>query len=143
MTANPRFRPLSLQYLRGLVFGTLVLGTLVLTMGAGPACAQSSGVDESVGPDGMTQSLQLTAVQRNAIYNAVMQHGMHSSSERIAATVGARVPPSVTLYDVPDQASLGANGDGALKYAMVEGQVVVVDPISMRVVGVIRQGGKP
>jgi hypothetical protein len=112
-------------------------------MGAGQACAQSSGIDESVGPDGVTQNLQLTAVQRNAIYNAVMQHGMHSSSGRIAATIGARVPPSATLYDLPDQASLGGGGDGALKYAMVEGQIVVVDPISMRVVGVIGQGGKP
>lgn len=137
MTTNPRIRPLSLP---GLAFGALVL-----TLGAGQACAQSYGIDESVGPDGVTQNLQLTPVQKNAIYNAVRRRGVRSSGERIAATPGALVPPSATLYDLPDQASLGAGSDGggALKYAMVEGQIVVVDPISMRVVGVVGQGGKP
>ena len=149
MNTNPR---LSLLFLGGLIFGGLIL-----SIGASEARAQSAALDETAGPDGVTQNLQLSPVQKNAIYNAVMQQHMPSSSGRIAATrIGSPVPPSTPLYDLPDQAALGAGlgaGFGAelnpelgadtdtpLKYAMVGGDIVVVDPISMRVVDVIGQG---
>lgn len=135
MITNPRF---PLLFRRGLLLMGLILG-----LGTGQACAQSAGLDETVGPDGVMQSLPLTATQRNAIYNAVMQQGAHASSERMVAKIGAPVSPSVTLYDLPDQAALGAGGDSALKYAMVGSQVVVVDPFSMRVVDVIGQSAEP
>jgi hypothetical protein len=118
-------------------FSMLFLGSLILSIGTGQACAQSSALDETAGPDGIAQSLQLTPVQKSAIYNAVMQQRVHSSSERIATKIGAPVPPSAALYDLPDQAELGADADSTLKYAMVEGEIVVIDPISMRVVDVI------
>lgn len=127
MNTNPRF---SLLFLAG----------LILSIGSGQAFAQSSPLDETAGPDGVTQTLQLTAVQKSAIYNAVMQQRVHGSDARIAAKIGAPVPPSVPLSDLPDQAGLSADAAGPLKYAMVEGNIVVVDPISMRVVDVIGQG---
>jgi hypothetical protein len=133
MSTNPRF---SLLFLSGF------LGGLVLSIGTGQACAQSSALDETAGPDGITQNLQLTPVQKSAIYNAVMQQHMQSSSERIAAKIGAPVPPSTPLYDLPDQAALGAGADNPLKYAMVGSDIVVIDPISMRVVDVIGQGAE-
>jgi hypothetical protein len=134
MSTNPRFSLLSL----------VLLGGLVLSIGTGQACAQSSALDETAGPDGITQNLQLTPVQKSAIYNAVMQQHVQSSSERIAAKIGAPVPPSTPLYDLPDQAALGAgaDADNPLKYAMVGSDIVVVDPISMRVVDVIGQGAE-
>lgn len=119
-------------------FSLLFLGSLILSVAAGQACAQSSTLDEMAGPDGITQSLQLTPVQKSAIYNAVTQRHVQSSSERIATKIGAPVPPSATLYDLPDQVALGSGSP--LKYAMVEGDIVVVDPISMSVVDVIGQG---
>jgi hypothetical protein len=127
MTTNPRF-------------SLLFLASLVLSVGSGQACAQSSALDETAGPDGVTQNLQLTPIQKSAIYNAVMQERVRGSSARIAARIGAPVPPSAELYDLPDQAGLGAGDGGTLKYAMVEGNIVVVDPLSMRVVDVIGQG---
>jgi hypothetical protein len=131
MSTNPRF-------------SLLILGGLILSIGTGQACAQSSALDETAGPDGITQNLQLTPMQKNAIYNAVMQQHMLSSSGRIAAKIGAPVPPSTPLYDLPDQAVLGAGvgagADSPLKYAMVGSDIVVVDPISMRVIDVIGQG---
>jgi hypothetical protein len=51
--------------------------------------------------------------------------------------------PSAALYDLPDQAALGAEAGGTLKYAMVEGNIVAVDRISMRVVDVIGQEAGP
>lgn len=118
--------------------------SFALLFGAGGACAQSASPDEAVGPNGaVTQRLALTPVQRSAIYNAVVQQRMRGSSRGIAATIGAPVPPSTVLRDLPDQAALGSGEAGLLKYAMVADDVVVVDPISMRVVDVIHRGARP
>jgi hypothetical protein len=123
-----------------LFLGSVIFGSLILSFTTGQACAQSAALDETAGPDGITQSLQLTPMQKNAIYNAVMQQRVHGSGERITPKIGAPVSPSAALYDLPDQAALGAGADSALKYAMVAGNIVVVDPASMRVVGIIGQG---
>lgn len=130
MSTNPRF-PL------------LFLVALILGVRVGRACAQSPGLDEAVGPNGVaTQQLTLTPVQRSAIYNAVMRQRVSTSSRGIAAAIGAPVPPSAELLDLPDQAVAEENG-GFLKYAMADGDVVVVDPIAMRVVDVIHPGAGP
>lgn len=117
-----------------------------LLFGTGYAAAQSAGLDEAVGPHGaVMQQHALTPGQKNAIYNAVSQQKVRPPADRIAPAVGASVPPSTELLDLPDQ----AHGDGStsssavLKYAFVEDQVVVVDPIAMRVVDVIRGGTRP
>jgi hypothetical protein len=139
MSTSPRF-----SLLFRVAFLGALLGGLIVSLGTGQACAQSPALDERAGPDGITQDLQLTPLQKSAIYNAVMQQHMLSSSERVAAKIGAPVPPSTPLYDLPDQAALGAGlgagADNPLKYAMVGSDIVVVDPISMRVVDVIGQG---
>ena len=130
MSTNPRF-------------SLLFLVALILAVGAGGACAQSPGLDEAVGPDGIaTEQPTLTPMQRSAIYNAVMQQRVATSGRGINAAIGAPVPPSVALRDLPDQAVDEEDG-GLLKYAMVDGNVVVVDPIAMRVVDVIRPGAGP
>ncbi len=119
------------------------LVTYVLSSCASGAWAQSAGLDEAVGPDGVTQRIQLTPVQRNAILSAVGRQHLRSSSGGIVAIVGAPVPPSAALRDLPHGAELGAAGGGLLKYATVADQIVVVDPIRMRVVDVIHQGAGP
>lgn len=121
----------------------LILVGFMVGFYASGACAQSTGLDEAVGPNGVTPRLQLSSVQRNAVYNAVVKKRMRSFSPGIVATIGAPVPPSVALRDLPDQAMLGAHDRGLLKYATVADEVVLVDPIRMRVVDVIRQGAGP
>jgi hypothetical protein len=121
---------------RSLLF-VLVVGLVFGTKGA---TAQSSTPDEAVGPNGVGQSFQLSPVQRRAIYSAVMQQHAHGSNREVPTIIGARVPPSVMLHDLPNQAALGAGDGGLLKYATVAGEVVAVDPIRMRVVDVIDQG---
>jgi hypothetical protein len=130
MSKNPRF-PL------------LFLVALILGVGADRACAQSSRLDEAAGPNGIaTEQLTLTPAQRRAIYTSVMRQRVATSSRGIAAAIGAPVPPSAELLDLPDQAVDEENG-GFLKYAMVDGDVVVVDPIAMRVIDVIHPGAGP
>ena len=117
---------------------------VIILFGAGTASAQTTGPDEAVEANGaVTQPLALTPAQRTAIYNEVMQQRVRSSSRRIAVSIGAPVPPWVRLSDLPGQAAIDDGGTGVLKYAMVGDDVVVVDPVSMRVVDVIRRGALP
>lgn len=131
-----------------LLAGSILVASL---LGITGAAAQSTGPDESVGsPGSLMQHTILTPQQRRAIYEAVGRQRLRSADLAIAAVVGAPVPPSLLLHDLPDQPT--GNPDQAtddsnvrvLKYAMVADDVVVVDPIAMRVVDVIhRDGVKP
>jgi hypothetical protein len=60
---------------------------------------------------------------------------------RVDPTVGATVSRTVELSDLPDQAGIDDTLD--LKYAMVQGDVVVIDPIRMRVVDIIHGSVRP
>jgi hypothetical protein len=110
------------------------------------AQAQTMGPDEAVDAKGaVTQKLALTEAQKHAIYNAVLQQRVRTSASGIPLAVGAPVPPSAALSDLPvealpTQAAFGDPGATVLKYAMVEGKVVVIDSIEMRVVDVIHGG---
>jgi hypothetical protein len=109
-----------------------------------PALAQSAVPDEAVQPNGtLRQTLALTAGQRSAIYNIVIRERAKPHADQIAIAVGAPVPPTIDLVDLPDQATADNPSAALLKYAMVHGDVVVVDPVAMRVVDVIRNGAKP
>jgi Protein of unknown function (DUF1236) len=117
---------------------------LGLLFGIAPALAQSAGPDEAVQPNGtVRQTVALTAGQRSAIYNIVIRERVKPHADQIIVTVGAPVPPTIDLVDLPDQATVNNPSAALLKYAMVHGDVVVVDPVAMRVVDVIRNGAKP
>ena len=108
------------------------------------ALAQSAGPDEAIQPDGtLRQNLALTAGQRTAIYNIVIRQRAKPHADPMSIAVGAPVPPTIDLVDLPDQATVNNPSTALLKYAMVHGDVVVVDPVAMRVVDVIRNGVKP
>jgi hypothetical protein len=117
---------------------------LGLFFGMAPALAQSAGPDEAIQANGtVAQSLALTAGQRSAIYNIVVRERAKPHADQITVAVGAPVPPTIDLVDLPDQATADNPSVALLKYAMVHGDVVVVDPVAMRVVDVIRSSAKP
>ena len=117
---------------------------LVLLSSACPAAAQTAGPDEAIGEHGgITQKLSLTPAQKNAIYNALMRQKVPTSHPGITAAVGAPVLPSIPLSDQPSAAVMDGIGAGVLKYATVESDVVVVDPIRMRVIDVIHGAMTP
>jgi hypothetical protein len=121
-----------------------VLVFIALLGGVVGAVAQTAGPEEAIGGHGgVTQKLSLTAAQKSAIYNAVMRQKVPSAGRGITAIVGAPVLPSVPLSDLPGTLTIDGTGTGFLKYATVEDDVVVVDPIRMRVVDVIHGGMAP
>jgi len=121
-----------------------VAALLGLFFSVAAALAQSAGPDEAIQPDGtLRQNLALTAGQRSAIYNIVIRQRAKPHADQMSIAVGAPVPPTIDLVDLPDQATADNPSAALLKYAMVHGDVVVVDPVAMRVVDVIRNGVKP
>ena len=121
-----------------------VAALLGLFFSVAAALAQSAGPDEAIQPDGtLRQNLTLTAGQRSAIYNIVIRQRAKPHADPMSIAVGAPVPPTIDLVDLPDQATADNPSAALLKYAMVHGDVVVVDPVAMRVVDVIRNGAKP
>jgi len=112
--------------------------------GPGGALAQNVGPDETVRPNGaVRQELALTPTQRRAIYDAVIRQRVRPSVPGVAAAIGAPVPQAAELGALPDPTAAGDPPAALLKYAMVEDDVVVVDPISMCVVDIIHSGAKP
>jgi hypothetical protein len=132
----------------------MTFASLVVFGGATVAFAQSVGPDEIVNAqthgsaDGATKQLALTDAQKMTIYKAVVAQHVHRTATApggIPAVVGAMVPSTAELAHLPDQAARQADAANAmdLKYAMVEGDVVVVDPIGMRVIDVIHGITRP
>lgn len=126
------------------VAAILSLAALILTIPlAGSAFAQSVGANEAVSRDGAARGggLTLTPTQKSALYHAVLQQRAGATTASIDPTVGATVSRSVPLSDLPSQG--GIDDDTVLKYAMVQGDLVVVDPIRMRVVDIIHGSTRP
>jgi len=94
-----------------------------------------------VNADGVTPKLELTPAQRSAIYQEV--HGDRSkvAPGRFVATIGAEVPPMIELYTLPDDILADNPATKLYKFTRVDDEIVLVDPIHMRVVDVI--GPKP
>jgi hypothetical protein len=118
----------------------IALGVLVcaaLTASVGVAGAQSNGIDETVNNVGVARNLELTPVQRNAIYQAVHRDKSRVAPNRFAATIGADVPPMIDLYALPDEVLADNPVAKLYKFTRVDEQVVLVDPTKMRVVAVI------
>ena len=98
-------------------------------------------------PNGaVSQQLALTPAQKTAIHNAVMeQHRGTPAQPALTLSVGAAVPTSVELRDLPERAAIDmpwtdTPWTNTLKYAVVENDVVVVDRLRMRVVDIIHRG---
>jgi hypothetical protein len=126
------------------VIAQLSAASCIALLSLGPALAQSAATDEAIAPNGaVRQSHAFTAEQRHVIYAAVIRQKTRVPADRVPAAVGAAVPVAVELRDLPDPASDGVGTAPALKYALVDSDVVVVDPLAMRVVDVIRGGARP
>jgi hypothetical protein len=126
-------------WLSGLVISASLLGIRGVA-------AQVIGPDEAVAPSGsVAQKTVLSPQERRAIYESVVRQRVPSIAPAVPAVVGAPVPPSLVLHDLPAQPTDPGQADDfgvrVLKYATVADDVVVVDPIAMRVVDVIHSDG--
>jgi hypothetical protein len=123
-------------------FGTLALS---LVLGVGLAAAQTRAPDGLQPPVGAVTpanpaQLQLTPAQNAAILNAVREKSasVRPSTTGFSVAVGEMVPPSIELYLLPDNALAEVPEAKAVKYTVVQNQVVLVDPTTLRIIDVLR-----
>jgi hypothetical protein len=113
------------------VFSTPVIAALLACFAIVPE-AQTVGTDEA--PGASAAQVALSPAQKRAIYAIVFGQRLRTSAADIPLIVGATVPRSTVLLTLPDEAQ--GNDLQRLKYATVGDNVVLVDPISMRVIDI-------
>ncbi|HEY6257731.1 MAG TPA: DUF1236 domain-containing protein [Xanthobacteraceae bacterium] len=125
----------------GFRYGTVAL-TLMASVGVAGAQAGFPGGVGDPQSKAMAQpsQLKLSPAQRTAILNAVLQESAKvKAPANLQAAVGEQVPPSIELYILPSAAMALSPELRSLKYTMVQNQVVLVDPTTMRVIDILRQ----
>lgn len=125
------------------VFWHAALG-LVLGCGLAPAGAQPGSTppelhDGVVGRGTLHPApFRLTEPQKSTIAAAIRKANKSiDAPPKFVVSVGAPVPPAIELYVLPDDALAQVPAAKTVKYTMVENQLVLVDPTTMRVVDVI------
>jgi hypothetical protein len=142
----------------GRVLLPIVAAILFVAASLFAAASMSSAVAQALGPNethgsealsseahassaSMKPNIALTASQKSAIYAAVLRQRLRGASAAdIPLIVGAPVPHSALLLALPDEATGDEDAAQFLKYAIVEGNVVLVDSISMRVIDILHGG---
>jgi len=119
-------------------------GVLALALVGGVALAQPGSTppelqDGIVGRgDPQATNLRLTEAQKNTIAASVRKSAKSVAAPKsFDASIGAQVPPAMELYLLPDDVLVEVPGAKTVKYTVIDNQLVLVDPTTMRVVEVI------
>ncbi|HVY58620.1 MAG TPA: DUF1236 domain-containing protein [Xanthobacteraceae bacterium] len=114
--------------------------------GSGSGALPSTTPSPSLAPDANVPSgstvveepLALDPAQKQAILRGVRQEkGRVRQPAEFKAAVGAPVPPSIELYALPDGVLTEVPETKLYRYTVVGDEVVLVDPVRMRVVDVL------
>ena len=114
------------------------VGTAVAQTAPGSAPTAPTPAPGTIDPKA---GLQLTPQQRAMIFQSVSREKakVKLPPGGVTASAGADLPPSIELYTLPDNVAAEIPNAKLYKYTVVNDQVVLVDPTSMKVVEVIRQ----
>ena len=118
---------------------------LVLVGGIDAASAQIGSTpptiqDGTIGKGDPLATPRLTEAQRSAIADAVRRDNKAvEPSVSFVASVGAPVPPVIELYILPDAILAEVPAAKRVKYTVMKNQLLLVDPVTMRIVDIIQQ----
>ena len=113
----------------------LILPMLTLSLTAGFAVGQTPTQDSAAAP-----ALELSGAQKSTIYQSISKTQKNNAAPTgFRASVGAAVPPGIELVAVPSTIAQLIPQTKDLEVAMVEKQVVLVDPKSKQVLSVIAE----
>ena len=113
-----------------------VSAAIILLAATGFVAAQTDGTTSSSG------SLELTPRQRAEIYQTVAKEKDKVRTPppvNLRVSVGAQLPPSIELYTLPDDVGAAVPATKIYRYTIVQNEVVIVDPTTMKVIDVISQ----
>ncbi|MFZ1894407.1 MAG: DUF1236 domain-containing protein [Rhodoplanes sp.] len=98
------------------------------------ASAQTPAQDSAVGPQ-----IELTPAQRQTIYQSISNtQKNHAAPTGFRVSIGGTVPPGIALSPMPDTLATLIPQVGAFEAAMIEKQVILVDPQTRQVTVVIK-----
>jgi Protein of unknown function (DUF1236) len=78
--------------------------------------------------------LVLAPAQRQKIYRTIVRERVRPAAPSREYRVGTRVPQSVELFAVPDPVAYEVPAVRSYKYMVVNGRIVLVDPVTSEVV---------
>jgi hypothetical protein len=119
----------------------LRLGAVLLALAGttGLAVAQQQPIQQRPGMTGQ-ETMKLTAQQRQQVYQMVMKEKPSAAAPAgISLRIGAKVPATVELQDLPDAVASQMPNLRQYKFIVAQNQVVLVDPSSNEIVEIIRQ----
>jgi Protein of unknown function (DUF1236) len=97
------------------------------------------GQDNTVSPGLAAPPPTLSPTQRAAIFTAVSKEKSKVAPPlAFNPAVGAKVPPSIALYPMPDSTLADIPAIRPYQYTVIKDQVVLVDPTTLQVVDIIR-----
>ena len=116
-------------------FVRLLTPFIVLCFAMGAVFAQTPALDSAAGPQ-----VVLTAAQKQILYQSISNTQKNNAAPAgFRATVGAAVPDGVGLVPVPATIADIVPQTKGPETAMVEGQVLLVEPQGKKIVAVIAQ----
>ena len=111
----------------------IVVLVAILHFSIGAVFAQTPLLDSGAAP-----YVDLTAVQKQTVYQSISKTQKNNAAPTgFRATIGAAVPGGVSLAPVPATIAELMPQTRGLESAMIEGQVVLVEPQGKKVVAVI------
>jgi len=108
----------------------------------GPAVIEreAPAVIEREAPAVVTRErVELTPAQRTTIYRTVTRERTHVAPREVEVRLGARVPRSVELREMPTTLVEDVPSVRRYRYMVVNNEVVLVDPATSEVIEIIRQ----
>lgn len=120
---------------------TVVTFGLIVTLLAGTTVmgVPAFGQDGTVPPGVAAPPPTLSAAQRAAIFAAVNKEKSKVTPPlAFNPAIGAKVPPSIALYPMPDSTLAEIPSIRPYQYTVIKDQVVLVDPTTLQVVDIIR-----
>jgi hypothetical protein len=86
------------------------------------------------------QPLKLSPAQKSLILQAVREDAaVAEPARKLRASVGTHLPDSIPLYPLPDALVFEMPEFEEYRYALSRGQILIVEPVTMRVVEIIRR----
>jgi hypothetical protein len=110
---------------------------LAVIAGAGAAHAQTTIITREPARTETvvtTQRLELSPVQRQTVYRAIVAQPVQPATPTVEYRVGMHVPATAQLYAVPQEVAVEVPALKTYKYFVVNRRVVLVDPATSEVV---------
>ena len=109
--------------------------------GSGAPSSSGKSADEAkptaAGQSGAVGSANLTTDQRTKMSAVIMEHKVAPVQLNVSISVGTRVPDSVHFYPLPQDAFVIYPEWRGYDYILVGNQIIVIDPRSHEIVGII------